>query len=101
MSDARIDPRRDSHRNAHSERPSLWRRTRYWTTAACAAAALSGLLCLALGHPIHGLLLLLAAFMLSKGSVLGRRGRRSGTAHAPALATASGHGPRSKFRKAA
>lgn len=55
---------------------SMWRRTRYWTTLACALAAMAGLLSLARGHNVHGALLLLAALVLFNGSVFSRRGRR-------------------------
>lgn len=55
---------------------SVWQRSRHWATVAFGMAVLGGLLALALGHVIHGALLLLAALPLFKGSVWGRRGRR-------------------------
>jgi len=53
----------------------VWRRSRYWATAACCITLVGGLWALASGHVIHGALLLLAALTLVKGSVWGRRGR--------------------------
>jgi hypothetical protein len=60
----------------------VWRRSRYWATAACGIALLGGLLALASGHVIHGALLLLAALALVNGSVFGRRHRRRNLAQA-------------------
>lgn len=79
---------------------SVWRRTRYWTTLACALAAVAGVLSLASGHNMHGALLLLAALVLRNGSVFGRRGRRHLHADMPAVEQAQADAAR-KWRKAA
>lgn len=78
---------------------SPWKRTRHWTTLACALCALAGLTALVGGHLIHGALLLLAAGVLVPGSVLGWRHRRH---PAPERDTAQpGNQTASKWRKAA
>ena len=64
----------------HSSIASPWKRTRYWTTLACVTALLAGLLTLAEGHPLHGWLMILGGLVLTRGTVWGRRGRRSGQA---------------------
>lgn len=61
---------------AHSPKHSAWQRSRYWTTASFVAAAVLGVLLLSQGHSLHGGLMLLAATVLLRQSVLSRRARR-------------------------
>ena len=56
--------------------PSAWLRSRYWTTASFVATALTGLLLLGHAHHLHGALMLLAAGVLLRQSLLSRRARR-------------------------
>lgn len=55
---------------------SAWQRSRYWTTAAVVGAFLVGMSLLSFGHTLHGALMLLAAGVLLRHSVLSRRARR-------------------------
>lgn len=55
---------------------SAWQRSRYWTTAAVVGAFLVGMSLLSFGHNLHGALMLLAAGVLLRHSVLSRRARR-------------------------
>ena len=61
---------------ASASGPSAWLRSRYWTTASFVAATLAGLLLLANAHHLHGALMLLAAGVLLRQSLLSRRARR-------------------------
>jgi hypothetical protein len=80
--------------------PSPWKRARYWATLALGLTTTAGLLLLANGHLMLGALTLLAALLLVKSSVFGRRAKRIHHDSAPATsATAAPH--RSKLRKAA
>lgn len=82
---------------------SLLRRTRHWTTFACVTAWLAGIMTLWAGHPIHGALMLVAALVLVKSSVFGRR-RKSTRAHSTQTSTAVAQhhpGQARKLRKAA
>lgn len=54
---------------------SVRTRLRQLTTLACILTALAALAALGYGHLIHGALLMLGAFSLVPGSVLGRRHR--------------------------
>lgn len=83
-----------------SRSTSPWRLTRYWTTFACVAAVLAGLLTLSAGHLMHGWLLILAGLMLVKGTVFGRRSRRPQREHEVAAQQSAATADR-KWRKAA
>ncbi len=61
---------------APASAPSAWLRSRYWTTASFVATALAGLLLLGNAHHLHGALMLLAAGVLLRQSLLSRRARR-------------------------
>ncbi|MBT9611197.1 MAG: hypothetical protein WAP57_05540 [Aquabacterium commune] len=61
---------------ASATAPSAWLRSRYWTTASFVATALGGALLLGNAHHLHGGLMLLAAGVLLRQSLLGRRARR-------------------------
>lgn len=55
---------------------SPWQRSRYWATAACCTVATTGVLTLWAGHLLHGSLMLLAAALLVRHTVLARGYRR-------------------------
>jgi|GEM_PF-1998261 len=55
---------------------SAWLRSRYWTTASFVAATATGLLLLGNAHHLHGTLMLVAAGVLLRQSLLSRRARR-------------------------
>lgn len=80
---------------------SLLKRTRYWTTFACVTAWLAGILTLWAGHPIHGALMLVAALVLVKSSVFGRRKKSSLPLADASMPTPASQVPSGKLRKAA
>ncbi|MES2091395.1 MAG: hypothetical protein V4532_15670 [Pseudomonadota bacterium] len=80
---------------------SLLKRTRYWSIFICLTALMAGGLTLWAGHAIHGVLMLLAALVLAKGSVFRRRQKTVIAEGDGAMALSSNQGKNSPLRRAA
>ena len=80
---------------------SLLKRTRYWSTFICLTALVAGGLTLWAGHAIHGVLMLLAALVLAKGSVFRRRQKASSADLDGVISDSSSQGKKSPLRRAA
>lgn len=59
-----------------STSPSLWQRSRNWSTIGCLITGALALVLLVQGHGMHGALTLLAFGVLLRDSVLSSRARR-------------------------
>ncbi len=87
-----------SRRTASGAHQSMWLRSRWWTTLACALTFAGGLWAAWGQHTLHALLLMAAALLLARGSVWGRRARRAKAIERAELRAASALNPESDDR---